>query len=104
MNARSMLSLQSMVHRSATVRMATVLVGGVAGVGLLVGCGDAAAVSEAEPARANVVSLDAEQVRRELIQFENRRDAWVSLNADPSEQGANVNSREHLAHKDAVQP
>lgn len=101
MNARSILSLQSMVHRSATVRMATVLVGGVAGVGLLVGCG-AAAVSEAEPARANVVSLDAEQVRRELIQFENRRAAWASQYADPSERGANVDSREHLAHKDAV--
>lgn len=102
MNARSILSLQSMVHRSATVRMATVLVGGVTGVGLLVGCG-AATVTEAEPARANVVSLDAEQVRRELIQFENRRAAWASQNADPSERGANVNSREHLAHKDAVQ-
>ncbi|HEX6338683.1 MAG TPA: hypothetical protein VFZ85_17150, partial [Jiangellaceae bacterium] len=71
-----------MVHRSATVRMATVLVGGVTGVGLLVGCG-AATVTEAEPARANVVSLDAEQVRRELIQFENRRAAWASQNADP---------------------
>jgi len=103
MNARSILSLQSMVHRSATVRMATVLVVGVTGVGLLVGCG-AATVTEAEPARANVVSLDAEQVRRELIQFENRRAAWASQNADPSERGANVNSREHLAHKDAVQP
>lgn len=102
MNARSILSLQSMVHRSATVRMATVLVGGVTGVGLLVGCG-AATVTEAEPARANVVSLDAEQVRRELIQFENRRAAWASQYADPSEPGANVNSREHLAHKDAVQ-
>lgn len=103
MNARSMLSLPSVVHRSVTVRVATVLVGGVAGVGLLVGCGGAAAVSEAEPQRANVVSFDAEQVRRELIQFENRRAAWASQNADPSERGANVNSREHLAHKDAVQ-
>jgi len=102
MNARSKPSLQSMVHRSATMRMATVLVGGAAAVGLLVGCG-AAAVSEAGPERANVVSLDAEQVQRELIQFENRRAAWASQYADPSEPGANVNSREHLAHKDAVQ-
>lgn len=88
-------------HRSAAVRMAVALVGCVASLSLLAGCGEAAVgENEAEPVSGKF-SFDAEQARRELIQFQNRRAAWAKQYAESREESTNVNPREHLAHKDA---
>lgn len=103
-----MFTRRSTTHWSAPVRMATALVGGVAGLSFLVGCGEAS-VRETEPQPvSHKVTIDEEQVRRELIQFENRRAAWAKQYAESKAEGEtdesadasrNINQREHLARK-----
>ena len=95
-----MSTVRSLARRPAVSRMATALIGGLASLGLLLGCSEAGTETESEPA-GGAFSFDADRVERELLQFQNRRAAWAQQYAKSSKE-RNVNSREHLAHNDAA--
>ncbi|HEX6336936.1 MAG TPA: hypothetical protein VFZ85_08280 [Jiangellaceae bacterium] len=91
-----MSTVRSTARRPAASRIAAALIGGLASLGLLLGCSEA----ELEPGRGEF-SFDADRIERELIQFQNRRAAWAKQYAESLAE-TNVNLREHLAHKDTA--
>ena len=95
-----MSTVRSTARRPAASRMAAALIGGLASLGLLLGCSEAVSETELEPGRGEF-SFDADRIQRELIQFQNRRAAWAKQYAESLAE-TNVNLREHLAHKDAA--
>jgi len=95
-----MSTVRTIARQPAASRIATALIGGLAGLGFLLGCSEAGTETDSEPARG-AFSFDADRIERELLQFQNRRAAWAQQYAKSSKE-RNVNLREHLAHKDAA--